>query len=110
MKGATREAGYDRSSPRQHACRHNIPCHPTRPGRPKLSILFAILSALILLCGMSIAISKFQCTLCFFLFPVRQVMILLLVANALADFLWLKDLDPDMCALLVRSATTLLNL
>ncbi|KAI6105279.1 hypothetical protein EDD16DRAFT_225406 [Pisolithus croceorrhizus] len=30
-KGATREAGYDRSSPRRHACRHNIPCHPTCP-------------------------------------------------------------------------------
>ncbi|KAI6106296.1 hypothetical protein EV401DRAFT_2010255 [Pisolithus croceorrhizus] len=83
---------------------------PHAPGRPKLSILFANLSALILLCGMSIAMFKFQCTLCFFLFPVRQVMISLLVANALADFLWLKDLDPDMCALLVRSATTLLNL
>ncbi|KAI6107028.1 solute carrier family 41 member 1 [Pisolithus croceorrhizus] len=50
----------------------------------KLSILFAVLSVLLFCCAVTIS---------------------LLIANALTDFLWSKDLDPDMYALPIHSAT-----
>ncbi|KAI6021975.1 hypothetical protein EDC04DRAFT_2937552 [Pisolithus marmoratus] len=50
----------------------------------KLSILFAILSVLLFCCVVTIS---------------------LFIANAPTDFLWSKDLDPDMYALLIHSAT-----
>ncbi|KAI6017533.1 hypothetical protein BKA83DRAFT_4320801 [Pisolithus microcarpus] len=50
----------------------------------KLSVLFAVLSMLLFCCAVTIS---------------------LLIANALTDFLWSKDLDPDMYALPIHSAT-----
>ncbi|KAI6124043.1 hypothetical protein EDD16DRAFT_1564160 [Pisolithus croceorrhizus] len=50
----------------------------------KLSILFAVLSVLLFRCAVTIS---------------------LLIANALTDFLWSKDLDPDTYALPIHSAT-----
>ncbi|KAI6097962.1 hypothetical protein EDD16DRAFT_1498967, partial [Pisolithus croceorrhizus] len=49
----------------------------------QLSILFAVLSVLLFCCAVTIS---------------------LLIANALTDFLWSKDLDPDMYALPIHSA------
>ncbi|KAI6143916.1 Mg transporter [Pisolithus tinctorius] len=50
----------------------------------RLPILFAILTVLLFCCAVTIS---------------------LFIANALTDFLWSKDLDPDMYALPIHSAT-----
>ncbi|KAI6046754.1 solute carrier family 41 member 1 [Pisolithus marmoratus] len=50
----------------------------------KLSMLFATLSVFLFCCAVTIS---------------------LLIANTLTDFLWSKDLDPDMYALPIHSAT-----